>query len=250
MKNISSHQIEESLRDFLEGSVWVRGLTAPQMDRVRRDVTAQAYPSGATVLAAGTPSNHWVGVVDGMLKVETVTPEGNSATFAGVPAGAWLGEGAVLKGELRPYTVVAIRDSVVATMPRTTYMWLLAESHPFALWMIQQLNSRLGYYVALVQSFRLNNMTKQVAFCLAGLFNQNLYPTARNQVAISQEEIGRLSGVSRTVANRALRELHHRGVIRMGYGTIEVVEMAALDELAHGAFDAASPRSLASSADA
>ena len=232
---MSNSLIEDALRDFLDGSSWVRGLTASQMDRVRHDVTARSYANGATILAAGTPSNQWVGVVEGMLKVETVSVDGKSATFAGVPAGAWLGEGAVLKGEPRPYNVVAIRDSVVATMPRSTFLWLLAESHPFALWMIQQLNTRLGYYVALVQSFRLNDTTKQVAFCLAELFNQNLYPTARKQVAISQEEIGRLSGVSRTIANRALRELHDRGVIRMGYGTIEVTDLAALDKLAHGA---------------
>src|SRR5205085_4442073 len=218
-------QIDDALRAFLDGSAWVSGLTTSQMDRVRHDVTARAYANGATICAAGTPSNQWLGVVDGMLKVETISVDGKSATFAGVPGGAWLGEGAVLKGELRPYDVVAIRDSVVASMPRTTFLWLLAESHPFALWMIQQLNARLGYYVALVQSFRLNDTTKQVAYCLAELFNQNLYPTERRQVSISQEEIGRLSGVSRTIANRALRELHDRNVIRMGYGTIEVLDI-------------------------
>jgi CRP-like cAMP-binding protein len=227
--------IEEALREFLDGSSWVRELTASQVDRIRHDVTARAYPDGTTVLAAGTPSNQWVGVLEGMLKVETVTVDGKSATFARVPAGAWLGEGAVLKGELRPYDLVAIGDSVVATMPRTTFLWLLAESHPFALWMVQQLNARLGYYVALVQSFRLNDTTKQVAYCLAELFNQNLYPTVRRQVTISQEEIGHLSGVSRTIANRALGELHDRGVIRMGYGAIEVLDLVALDKLAHGA---------------
>jgi CRP-like cAMP-binding protein len=146
-----------------------------------------------------------------------------------------MGEGAVLKGEPRPYDVVAIRDSVVAFLPRTTFLWLLAESHPFALWLIHQLNTRLGYYVALVQSVRLNDTTAQVAYCLAELFNQALYPTLRRQVAISQEEIGRLSGVSRQIANRALKELDGRGIIRMGYGTIEVLDLPALQKLAHGA---------------
>lgn len=226
--------IEDALRDFVDGSSWTRGLTPAQMDRVRREVTARAYGAGATVCARGTPSNQWLGVVDGMLKVETTALEGKSATFAGVPAGAWLGEGAVLKGEPRPYDVIAIRDSIVAFMPRVTFVWLLEESHPFALWLIQQLNARLGYYIALVQSFRLNDTTKQVAYCLAELFNTALYPTERRKVSISQEEIGRLSGVSRTIANRALRTLHEHGVIRMGYGSIEVLDVQALQALARG----------------
>ena len=169
-----------------------------------------------------------------MLKVETVALEGKTATFAGVPAGAWLGEGAVMKGEPLPYDVVAIRDSIVAMGPRATFMWLLSESHPFVLWLVQQLNTRLGYYVALVQSFRLNDTTAQVAYCLAELFNQDLYPTPRTRLSISQEDIGRLSGLSRQVANRELRTLHQRGVIRMGYGTIEVLDLAALQRIARG----------------
>lgn len=227
--------IDDALRSFLDASSWTHGLTPSQMDTVRREVTARAYPNGTTVCARGTPSNQWLGVVEGMLKVETIGREGKAATFAGVPAGAWLGEGAALKGEPRPYDVVAIRDSIVAIMPRTTFLWLLAESHPFALWMIQQLNARLGYYVALVQSFRLNDTTKQVAYCLSELFNVDLYPTPRRQIAISQEEIGRLSGVSRQIANRSLRDLHDRGIIRMGYGTIEVLDLQTLNKLAHGA---------------
>jgi CRP-like cAMP-binding protein len=232
---MNQQSLNDSLREFLGASSWTRGLTPAQLDRVRDEVTARAYPSGSTVCARGTPSNQWLGVIQGMLKVETVAVEGKAATFAGVPAGAWMGEGAVLKGEPRPYDVVAIGDSVVAFMPRTTFLWLLAESHPFALWMIQQLNARLGYYVALVQSVRLNDTTKQIAYCLAELFNPNLYPTERKQISISQEEIGHLSGVSRSIANRALRQLHDQGVIRMRYGKIEVLDLNALNKMAHGA---------------
>jgi CRP/FNR family cyclic AMP-dependent transcriptional regulator len=226
---------EEALRNFLDGSQWVRLLTPAQVDRVHHDAMVRSFAVGATVCSRGASANQWLGVLDGMLRVETIAKEGKSATFAGVPAGAWMGEGAVLKGEPRPYDVVAIRDSLVAFIPRTTFLWLLAESHPFALWLIQQLNARLGYYVALVESFRLNNTSAQVAYCLAELFNQNLYPTERKQVSISQEEIGRLSGVSRQIANRALREMHEAGIIRMGYGSIEVVDLDRLSKLAHGA---------------
>ena len=226
--------VKEPVREFVETSSWARGLTPTQRERVLQDVSARPYCKGATVCVRLTPSHEWLGVVEGMLKVETITDKGSAATFAGVPAGSWLGEGAVLKGEPRPYDVVAMRDSLVAFVPRSTFMWLLEESHPFALWLIQQLNARLGYYVSLVQSYRLNDTTAQVAFCLVMLFNDELYPTLRRRLSISQEEIGRLSGVSRQIANQALRELHERGIIRLGYGSIEVVDLPALHRLAHG----------------
>ena len=48
---------------------------------------------------------------------------------------------------------------------------------------------------------------------------------------LSQEELGRLSGVSRQVTNRALLELQVRGAIRLGYGSIEVIDLNAAGPL-------------------
>lgn len=210
-------------------------LTHAQAERVQHETIARTFENGATVCARGTPSAHWIGVVQGMLKVETTTAGGKSASFIGVPAGAWVGEGAVIKGELRPYDIVALRDSMVAFMPRATFRWLMQESHPFSAWLIDQLNARLGHFIAMVQSLRLNNTKAQVAYCLASLFNQALYPGTTRQLEISQEEIGRLSGVSRQIANRALHEMQDTGILRIGYGTIEVLDLAALHEIAGGA---------------
>jgi CRP-like cAMP-binding protein len=168
-----------------------------------------------------------------MLKVETVSTEGRSTTFAGVPSGAWFGEGAVLKGEPRPYAVVAIRDSSVAFLPRATFQWLLDESRPFSRWLIDQLNARLGPYVALIENLRFEEATGRVAYCLAEMFNPQLYPTTQTQLAISQDEVAKLSGLSRQNTNRALHVLEHAGLVRMRYGLIEVLDLPGLQSHSH-----------------
>ena len=185
----------------------------------------RAFGAGSTVCLRGSPAMHWLGVVDGMVKVDTITADGRATTFAGVPAGAWFGEGAALKGELRPYAVVAIRDSNVAFMPRDTFLWLIDESRGFNRWLIGQLNARLGHYVALVESFRLQEPAARVAHCLSELFNPRLYPATNRQLVISQEEIARLSGLARQNTNRALHKLEEAGLIRVRYGAIEVLDL-------------------------
>ncbi|HSW19466.1 MAG TPA: Crp/Fnr family transcriptional regulator [Ramlibacter sp.] len=224
----------DRLQSFIASAPWTQGLTPEQLERVSREVTARHYDAGATVCAMGSPANAWIGVVEGMLKVETVTAGGKSATLAGVPTGAWIGEGSVLKGELRPYDIVAIRESLVALVPRSTFMWLMQESLPFSGWLINQLNARLGHFIALVQSLRLNDTAAQVAYCLCSLFNPDLYPGTTRVLTISQEEIGRLSGVSRQIANRVLHEMQDQGIIRITYGAIEVIDLAALKAMANG----------------
>ncbi|WP_252374463.1 Crp/Fnr family transcriptional regulator [Hydrogenophaga sp. 2FB] len=210
-------------------------LTDVQASRVRQEISIVSFAAGTTVCARHTPSAHWLGVVGGMLKLENISEGGKSSSFASVPAGAWFGEGAVLKGELRPYEVVALRDSRVAFLPRDTFLRLLEESHPFALWLIAHLNARLGHYVALVQNFRLGDTTAQVAYSLSGLFNPALFPSTERCITISQEELGRLSGVSRQVVNKALQELQERGAIRVSYGSIEVVDLKVLQDVAREA---------------
>jgi CRP/FNR family transcriptional regulator, cyclic AMP receptor protein len=223
-----------ALDTFLAASTWTHSLSDQQADRMRRDIAVRSFLAGSTVCARATPSAHWLGVVEGMLKLENMTESGKSSTFASVPSGAWFGEGAVIKGELRPYEVVALRDTVVAFLPRDTLLWLLDNNHAFALWMVGHLNARLGHYVALVQNQRLGDVQAQVAYGLAGLFNPALYPGTERRITLSQEEIGRLCGLSRQVVNRTLQELQDRNAIRLSYGSIEVTDLAVLRSIARG----------------
>ena len=207
-------------------------LTSEEAARVRESISVRRFAAGSAVFARGTPTAHWAGVMEGMLKLDNLTEEGRISTLAGVPSGAWFGEGSVLKDEPRPYAVTALSDSVVALLPRSEFLRLLHESHPFALWLIGQLNARLAHYVALVQTDRLGDTTAQVAYSLSGLFNDALFPNTSRHITLSQEELGRLSGVSRQVANRALQELQDRGAIRLGYGALEVIDLGALQAIA------------------
>jgi CRP/FNR family cyclic AMP-dependent transcriptional regulator len=220
--------VPPDLRRFLEASSWWTGLSEDEMERVNREAFVRSYQAGATVCARGSPSLHWLGAIEGILKVDTVSIDGRSTTFAGVPAGAWFGEGAVLKGEPRPYAVVAIRDSTVAFLPRATFLWLIDESRPFSRWVIDQLNARLGHYVALIESFRFQDVTARVAYCLSELFNPQLFPETQPRLALSQDEIARLSGMSRQNANHALHELEVAGLVRIRYGALEVVDLQGL----------------------
>lgn len=218
----------ERLKAFLAGSPWTSELTAAQVERVERDAFLRRYQAGATVCARGSPALHWLGVAEGMLKVATVAFDGRSTTFAGVPSGAWFGEGAVLKGEPRPYAVVAIRNSSVVFVPRATFQWLIDESRAFSRWVINQLNARLGHYVALVESIRLQDPSARLAYCLSEFFNPQLYPRTDSQLAISQEELGRLVGLSRQNTNRALHELEEAQLLQVRYGSVNVLDLDGL----------------------
>lgn len=225
--------LSPDLCTFLTKSRWPAELTDDQMERLRHDIFEKSFPSGAIISIRGTPADHWLGVIEGMIKVDTVSQDGRATTFAGVPGGAWFGEGAVLKNEPRPYSIVAIRDSKLAFVPRHTFEWLLQQSTSFSRFVIDQLNWRCGYYVALIENRRLREAPARVAFCLSELFNPQLYPSTEPTLRLSQEEIGRLSGLSRQNTNRALRELADKKMLAVEYGSVVILDLQRLREFAH-----------------
>jgi len=222
------------MRARLLEAPWARDLDPEQLARVERATQVLRYPAGAVVCLEGEPAQHWVGVLEGLVKVDTVSADGRGTTFIGVSSGGWLGEGALLKRELRPYGVLTLRDSWIALMPFETFDWLFETSLPFNHFLVRQLNARLGQFVAVVESCRTQSSSAQVAVCVAELFNPALCSASSNVLRISQEEIARLCGLSRQVANRALHELEAAGLLRINYGTIRVLDLGGLHAFGRG----------------
>ncbi|MFM0306049.1 helix-turn-helix domain-containing protein, partial [Paraburkholderia sediminicola] len=96
-----------------------------------------------------------------------------------------------------------------------------------------QLNARCGYYVGLVANLRLQKASARVAFCLAELFNPQLFGVTDLMLGLSQEEIGRLSGLSRQNTNRALHELVDAGLLTIEYGSVRILDLTGLRNFAH-----------------
>jgi CRP-like cAMP-binding protein len=147
----------------------------------------------------------------------------------------------VLKGEPRPYSVIAQRRSVVTFIPKETFEWLIDDSPPFSRFLIDQLNERLGHFVALVESFRMTDPAPRVAHCLAEFFNPQLFPGSQSVLELSQEEIAQLSGLTRQNTNRALHELEDAGLLRRRYGAVHVLDKVGLREFGRSHRDGHAP---------
>lgn len=217
-----------TLDDLLAASLWMRGLDEGTRTRVRSELVERKVTSGGYVCRNGEPVDHWVGVIEGLLKLSNVSSSGKSATLTGIPALAWFGEGSLLKDEPRRYDVVALRETRVALMPRATFQWLLDTSISFNRFLLMQLNERLAYFISMLEHERLLETDARVARCLASLFNPILYPGVGQRIAISQEEIGFLSGVSRQRVNQALQVLEREGLLAVEYGGLTILDLPRL----------------------
>jgi CRP-like cAMP-binding protein len=216
------------LAQALAHAVWARGLTPEEKSRVERETTSRVYPKRGTVFRAGDPSEHWIGVIDGLAKMTIVSAEGQATSFVAVGTGAWFGEGTVIRRGPRGYDGVVLRESELAFMPRATFMALLDRNITFARFIIDQLNERLRQFVGLAQRDRLLEPNARVALSLAALYNPLLSPGIESALVISQEEIAELSGLSRQRTNEALKHLEEKGLVRVQRVGLTILDLEGL----------------------
>ncbi|MEY4752248.1 MAG: hypothetical protein RIQ60_4462 [Pseudomonadota bacterium] len=207
---------------------WLRLLDTADRAQVEADLRVADAAQGDFVCKIGRPANFWFGVLDGMLKMSNDSSQGASITFTGVPPGAWFGEGTLLKGEVYRYNIEPLKKSVVAGLPARSFMWLLDRSIGFNRYVMNQLNERLGQFIAAREIDRLNDPDTKVARSLAALFHPVLYPGVGEVLRITQQELAYLVGLSRQRVNEALRRLAAEGLIRIEYGGLRVLDLAGL----------------------
>ena len=214
--------------DELPGIPWLRLLLPDQRARAVASLQVGDAAAGDYVCRVGKPVTYWFGVVEGLLKMSSDNAEGMTMTFTGVPPGGWFGEGTALKREPYRYNIQALRKSVVAGLPIESFHWLLDHSIGFNRFVMNQLNERLGQFIAAREIDRISSPNVRVARNLAALFNPVLYPGVGEVLRITQQELAYLVGLSRQRVNEALKTLDALAMIRIEYGGLRVLNLPAL----------------------
>jgi CRP/FNR family transcriptional regulator, cyclic AMP receptor protein len=222
-----------TLIEMLRSSTWGRVLTPAELERVAHDAFERSVPKGGFVARMGEPVVHWIGVIDGLLKMSVATVDGKTSTLTGVNVGGWFGEGSLIKRELRRYDMVALRPSRVAFVPYGTFEWLRSTSMPFAHYLHNLMNARLSLFIGMLEYGRLLEPDERVARCLATLFNEDLYPDPKPYVDLRQHEIALLSGLGRPRVNVSLQKLQECGLIRIEPRGVTVLDLPGLRNFAN-----------------
>ena len=207
---------------------WLKSLSPQERERAQSDLIVTQAQVGDYLCRIGRPVTYWFGLIEGLLKMSNDDSQGPVITFTGVAPGGWFGEGTVLKHEQYRYNIQALRKSLVAGIPVATFDWLLDHSIGFNRFVMNQLNERLGQFIAAREIDRINNPDLRVARNLAALFHPLLSPNVGGVLRTTQQELAYLVGLSRQRVNEALTTLAAKGWIRVEYGGVRVLDLQAL----------------------
>jgi CRP/FNR family transcriptional regulator, cyclic AMP receptor protein len=198
---------------------------------------AHRYEHGQAIIRELDDSSYVVLLCRAVVKITTCLENGRMV-FLGIRVGGDLvGELAALSGEPRSATVTACGDARVRLIQSAEfrrYLHAFPDAHLALTRMVMHrlrwANQRridYGGYLVFVRLARVLNE-------LADAYGRQVPDGITFDVSLTQRELGALVGAEEDTARRELRRLRDRGVIRMGYRSITILDREALRKIAFG----------------
>jgi CRP/FNR family cyclic AMP-dependent transcriptional regulator len=186
--------------------------------------------AGEMLYRKGNASGGFYGVVQGAFKVSTLGEDGREGILSVIEAGNWFGEASLVDGLPRPHDATAVQTGTVLVISPQAFRRLMQRT-AFARAIAVLLCGRVRVLYGMVEDAMLRSTRTRIARRLLALArgDATMASDARASVAVSQEALAMMLGITRQTLSKELKVLVHDGVLSLGYGRIEIVSMAELE---------------------
>lgn len=196
--------------------------------------TVQPTRANDEILRQGDEGTSLVIILDGVVRISMVTPNGREIILDYAEAGAVLGEIAVLDGAPRTASAIAMWPGRLLRLSRTAFEGFI-ERHPkIAIRLLREMARRLRESDMTIESDRAFTTGPRLARYLNRLTNQKVHGTRLTR-DLSQSELGSFVGISRENINRQLAAWASEGVIELTQGKIRIIDPDYLTQIAEAA---------------
>ena len=228
----------DTLTDLL-GRIWIfQGLAEPQRARLASLARVRVYKARETIVEKGDPARELFVLLRGRAKVLTRGAEGADAALNVMGSGQVFGEVALLDGQPRSATVIALEECEVAVIDLQAFRDFLVSSPPVAFELLGVLARRVRELTARLEDRAFLDVPARLAKQLLWLAEHHGERTASGaQIAVrlSQQELGDLIGATRESVNKHINEWTRSGVLKQGRDRIELLDLEALRAVAGAA---------------
>jgi CRP/FNR family transcriptional regulator len=203
------------------------GLAPDDLSRALARAAIVRVPEGTPLFGAGSPCTQFPFVLSGTIRVSK-TGEGRELQLYRVGPG----ESCVLTSSCLvgrsdyPAAGVAETDAELLVLPRDDFDALMARHAPFREYVFSLFAERLADLMGLVEAVAFHKLDRRVAGALLG---------RGHTVSLTHQQLADEVGSVREIVTRVLKGFSDQGWVRLGRGSIEIVDAAALRRAAGGA---------------
>ncbi len=218
---------------LLAGRGWLSFTPPAFRDSVLSRLRLREYRKRESVYSAGDPTSGLLGIVSGGVEIEVPPPGATSHLVHYASTGFWFGEWSFIVGVRRYGSVAATRPTILSLLPTADCRAILKADPSAWQWfaLLSAMTTELS--VGFVTDSLLTDPAQRLAALLLRLSGmrsiafQNREPS---RVYLSREKLAHLAGLTRNSVIPVLRNFAERGWIEIGYGSILVMNVRALEK--------------------
>jgi CRP/FNR family cyclic AMP-dependent transcriptional regulator len=206
---------------------------APEaLDQLCRYAKHATLKRGATIFSKGDPGNSLFAVISGTVKISISSADGRNAILNLIGAGEIFGEVAVLDGQARTADAIANTNCEIFVIDRREFLPFVRSQPVLAMKFIELLCTRLRWTSDQVEQVILQNLPGRLASALIRLTEKHQLAPGGRTIAVTQQEISEMVGMTRESINKQLRVWATRKWVRLEHGAIVVLKAEPLQALA------------------
>lgn len=211
------------------------GLDPRTLDQLRARLQRRMLGRRETLFSAGDEADALYLVVEGRVRIWTVSATGIEVTLNVLTPGAIFGEIAMLDGSVRTAGASSMTETQLASLARRPFFDALDRDPRLARNVIDLLCKRLRWTSARMEDATLRQAPERLARLLGHLAQDHGRRTAGGveiTIKLTQGEMAQWTAMSRESLNKLLNRWIDRGVIRQNKGLLTVSNPEALEEIA------------------
>ncbi len=206
---------------------WLSEQPAEFQERIARAGRWMSLAKGARLYNTGEDAVAMFGLGEGLLDIAIPVSDDEEVTVHRARPGFWIGDGALLSSVPREVSVEAATDCLVFRVPIESVQRIL-DAHPKD-WMYFHRLSSINVTLAV------RILAEVIALPPKARFARLLLRLAApdGSVRVTQEELGRMAGMSRAAFRRTFGSLIRSGAVETTYGGLIIRDGAALEQVAN-----------------
>src|SRR6202166_3958217 len=202
------------------------------LDQLCRYAKHTTLKRGATIVSKGDPGDSLIVVVSGTVKISISSAEGRSAILNLIGPGEIFGEVALLDGLARTADATANTDCEIFVIDRREFLPFVRSQPALAMKFIELLCARLRWTSDQVEQVILQDLPGRLASAPIRLTEKHQVAPGGRTIAITQQEISEMVGMTRESINKQLRVWATRKWVRLEHGVIVVLKAEQLQAVA------------------
>lgn len=223
----------QAWRPRLSAGQWFNNLPALLQDSLLAAARVRRLVPGQWLFKRGDPPCGLYAVLEGAVRIGAVNEQGKEALLSVVEPPHWFGEICLFDGRPRTHDACGVGSCILLQVPQAALLELLEEHPRYWRHLALLMSHKLRLTFINLEQLSLMPAAVRVAhrlLMIAEGYGQS--ESSRRVLQLPQDQLALMLSLSRQTTNQILKDLQNQGIVQLGYGEIEVLDLGRLRDMA------------------